>query len=65
MCNIPGCKLPPVVICENCGLLVCEKHVKTCFECRKPFCIKCSREYLIKKGLISKKYYCPEHAPQK
>jgi len=54
-----ACQNLPVVLCENCGLIVCDEHGKNCIVCSKPICNNC----VISKGLVSKKYYCPEHKP--
>jgi hypothetical protein len=54
------CKNVPSVVCLNCGAVVCPSHARDCEECGKGFCSNC----VTSKGIISKKYYCSEHAPK-
>jgi len=58
VCKI--CQKPSVVICENCGTIVCKEHWKQCEVCKKNLCDNCK----ISIGFILKKYYCPEHRPK-
>jgi len=44
-------------ICENCGVMICASHGKNCAVCGKNLCGTCA----ISRGVISKKYYCPQH----
>jgi hypothetical protein len=55
-----ACQHLSVIICENCGLAVCDEHRKNCIACGKPICNICA----IGKGLVFRKYYCPEHKPE-
>jgi hypothetical protein len=55
-----ACQHSPVVLCENCGLAVCDEHSKNCMVCGKPVCNICA----VSKGFISRKYYCPQHKPE-
>jgi len=53
------CSNAAVLICENCGQVACDSHRKNCIVCGKNLCTTCA----IAKGVISKKYYCPQHRP--
>jgi hypothetical protein len=53
------CRNPAILVCENCGGIACESHGKNCIVCGKNLCGTCA----IAKGVISKKYYCPQHQP--
>jgi len=44
-------------VCENCGAILCESHVRTCSLCSKTLCGNC----VVSKGIISKRLYCREH----
>jgi len=55
------CSNRPVVVCGNCGAIMCDSHVRTCSVCSKSLCTGC----VISKGIISKIYYCPEHQPRR
>jgi len=53
------CKDPPSVVCVECGAAVCQSsHSRVCKICAKDVCSNCA----VSKGLLSKKYYCKEHA---
>lgn len=54
------CSNRPVVVCGNCGAIVCDDHARTCSSCAKTICTNC----VSSKGIISKTYYCPEHRPK-
>jgi hypothetical protein len=54
------CLNRPVVVCGNCGVVVCEHHMRTCSLCAKSLCTTCA----ISKGILSKTYYCAEHQPR-
>jgi len=54
------CRHPSSMLCENCGMVVCDEHVKRCIACGKPVCNVCA----VGKGFVSRKYYCPEHKPE-
>jgi Restriction endonuclease len=54
----PVHKAFPVAVCEDCGVLLCQKHAKQCKVCGKYLC----KEHSIEKGFYSK-FYCAEHAP--
>lgn len=55
------CTNRPVVVCGNCGAIVCESHMRTCSVCSITICTSC----VVSKGIISKTLYCPEHKPIK
>lgn len=54
------CRDPAILVCENCGGIACESYGRNCILCGKNLCETCA----IGKGVISKKYYCPEHQPR-
>jgi hypothetical protein len=54
------CSNRPVAVCENCGAIVCESHMRACSVCAKSLCTSCVKS----KGIISKTFYCPEHQPR-
>lgn len=41
-------------VCEECGILLCRDHVKSCSSCGK---VLCSNDF-VSKGILIKKYYC-------
>ena len=47
-------------LCEECGQLVCGRHLKICVTCGMKLCDRC----ITSKGFITKKYYCPRHTGQ-
>jgi hypothetical protein len=59
--NCMLCSNKPVAVCENCGAIVCEAHTRNCSVCSRSFCTNC----VISKGIMSKRFYCPEHEPQR
>jgi len=55
------CKSPASLVCVECGAVVCQSsHSRACKVCAKDVCSNCA----VSKGLLSKKYYCKEHAPK-
>ena len=54
------CRNPATLVCENCGGISCAAHGKNCVVCGKNLCGTCA----VAKGVISKKYYCPQHQPR-
>jgi len=54
------CHNPATLVCENCGGISCASHGKNCVVCGKNLCGTCASA----KGIVSKKYYCPQHQPR-
>ncbi len=46
-------------LCDECGTVICDNHVKKCEVCPKSLCDNCK----VSKGLMFKKHYCKEHSP--
>lgn len=49
---------PPTAACEECGALLCRKHLRQCKVCEKYLC----KADAVEKGFYSK-FYCKSHAP--
>jgi predicted RecB family endonuclease len=54
-----SCTNSSIAVCENCGTIICNQHMKVCMRCNRPVCNDCA----VGIGFLSKKYYCPEHKP--
>jgi hypothetical protein len=56
-----SCPNQASAVCGNCGVIVCNSHLRTCSACSMSLCTNC----VVSKGIISRTNYCPNHQPRK